>query len=98
MTSHHASGELDALHTQLSTFLEPYLSKSCLHSKPFIILAWSQSLDAKISPSSTERYPLSCWETWYMTHMIRRRCDAIVIGAQTAVTDNPTLMGEKLSR
>ena len=31
-----------------------------------------------------------------MTHLIRRQCDAILIGAQTAVADNPSLNGMNL--
>lgn len=86
--------DIDELHSTLSAFLAPYLSKPYLGGKPHTVMTWAQSLDAKISPSSTMRYPLSCWETWYMTHLIRRQLDAILIGAQTAVTDNPSLAGE----
>lgn len=31
-----------------------------------------------------------------MTHLIRRQSDAILIGAQTAVADNPSLNGVNL--
>ena len=37
---------------------------------------------------------LSSLETKYMTHLIRREVDAILIGAGTAVTDNPSLNGK----
>lgn len=36
---------------------------------------------------------LSSSETKYMTHLIRRQTDAILIGAETAVNDNPSLNG-----
>jgi RibD C-terminal domain len=87
-------GNMDDLHNKLSTFLKPYLSKASLNGKPHTVLTWAQSLDAKIAPSSMMRYPLSCWETWYMAHLIRRKSDTILIGAQTAVTDDPSLIGE----
>jgi 2,5-diamino-6-(ribosylamino)-4(3H)-pyrimidinone 5'-phosphate reductase len=83
---------MNDLEKKVTTFLTPYLS--LLNSKQHTILTWAQSLDAKIAPSSTIRYPLSSWETWYMTHLIRRQSDAILIGAQTAVTDDPSLIGE----
>ena len=38
---------------------------------------------------------LSSLETRYMTHFIRRQMDAILIGAETAVMDNPSLNGKK---
>ena len=74
--------------------LMPYLSKTRADSNPHIVLIWAQSLDGKISPSSMRRYPLSGWKAWYFTHKMRLEADVIVIGAQTAVTDDPSLIGE----
>src|SRR5271170_5724654 len=89
---------IDDLHNRLSTFIMPYLRRSAADGRPHTILTWAQSLDAKIAPSSTIRYPLSSWETWYLAHLIRRRSDSILIGAQTAVTDDPSLIGIKIKR
>ena len=77
-----------------SQLIAPYLLKTRADQKPHTVLIWAQSLDGKISPSSRMRYPLSGKAAWYITHRIRLEADVIVIGAQTAVTDNPSLMGE----
>ena len=81
------------LHALLSAFLQPYLTTPSKEGRPLTILTWAQSLDAKIAPGSRTPMALSSLETKYMTHLIRRHVDAILIGAETAVTDNPSLNG-----
>jgi len=92
--AHAIQGDANDLEQHLSTFITPYLTRTSIGCNPQTVLTWAQSLDAKIAPSSTSRYPLSCWEAWCLAHMIRRKSDAILIGAQTAVTDNPSLIGD----
>jgi len=87
---------MDDLHNTIAAFLAPYLSRPRLEGKPLTILTWAQSLDAKIAPVTRTPIALSSLETKYMTHVIRRQSDAILIGAETAVTDNPSLNGMKL--
>ena len=84
---------MDDLHERLSAFLQPYLSSPSRDGRPLTILTWAQSLDAKIAPGTRAPIALSSLETKYMTHLIRRRTDAILIGAETAVNDNPSLNG-----
>jgi riboflavin biosynthesis pyrimidine reductase len=84
---------MEVLEHQLREFLDPYLSTSSIDGRPLTILTWAQSLDAKIAPASRTPIALSSLETKFMTHLIRRRTDAILIGAETAVTDNPSLNG-----
>lgn len=84
---------MNELHDKLSTFLDPYLSSTPRSGKPLTVLSWAQSLDAKIAPQTRTPMALSSLETKYMTHLIRRRTDAILIGAETAVSDNPSLNG-----
>jgi riboflavin biosynthesis pyrimidine reductase len=80
------------MHDHLSTILQPYLTTRP-EGRPLTILTWAQSLDAKISPASRMPIALSSLEAKYMTHLIRRQTDAILIGAGTAVNDNPSLNG-----
>ena len=86
---------MNALHERISTFLEPYLTTRAKEGRPLTIVTWAQSLDAKIAPASRAPIALSSLEAKYMTHLIRRQSDAILIGAETAVTDNPSLNGMK---
>ena len=86
---------MDILEQQLREFLDPYLSIPSRNARPLTILTWAQSLDAKIAPATRTPIALSSLQTKFMTHLIRRRTDAILIGAETAVTDNPSLNGMK---
>jgi hypothetical protein len=88
---------MDILQEQLSTFLQPYLSTKPVDGYPLTIATWAQSLDAKIAPVTRTPIALSSLETKFMTHLIRRGTDAILIGAETAVTDNPSLNGINLN-
>ncbi|KAK4626670.1 2,5-diamino-6-ribosylamino-4(3H)-pyrimidinone 5'-phosphate reductase [Fulvia fulva] len=58
---------------------------------PFVTLAYASSLDSMIALAPGARTTLSGPETKCMTHFLRLRHDAILIGAGTAVTDDPGL-------
>ena len=92
----HIRALMKAFHDRLSAFLEPYLTTPPKDGRPLTIVTWAQSLDAKIAPASRTPIALSSLETKYMTHLIRRQTDAILVGAETAVTDNPSLNGMNL--
>ena len=85
------------------TFLEKYLPQpqSQAHNNttppppsrttPHITLTWASSLDSRISLAPGLRTPISGPETKAMTHYLRSRHDAILIGVRTAIADDPTL-------
>ena len=87
---------MENLHSTVVNFLKPYLLDASVSGEnmPFTMVTWAQSLDAKLAPSSNMRYPLSDWQTWYMAYYLRRISDAVLIGAQTAVIDDPSLSGD----
>lgn len=59
--------------------------------RPFTTLTYAQSLDSQIALSPGQRTRLSGPESKAMTHFLRARHDAILIGAGTAVADDPGL-------
>ena len=77
--------------------IAPYLpSNSNLGSThdpttPFLTLTFAQSLDGSISLSPGTQTHLSGPETKAMTHFLRAQHQAILIGAGTAIADNPSL-------
>ncbi|EME83516.1 uncharacterized protein MYCFIDRAFT_39238 [Pseudocercospora fijiensis CIRAD86] len=58
---------------------------------PFVTLTYASSLDSMIALAPGARTTLSGPETKSMTHYLRLRHDAILIGAGTAATDDPGL-------
>jgi 2,5-diamino-6-(ribosylamino)-4(3H)-pyrimidinone 5'-phosphate reductase len=83
------------------TFLDPYLppcnptdqssGTPKQHDLPFVTLTYACSLDGMIALATGVRTSLSGPETKSMTHYLRLKHDAILVGAGTAVADAPSL-------
>lgn len=71
-------------------FLQPYLPKNT-GKFPFVTLTWAQSLDSRISAAPGERTRLSGLYSKKMTHFLRSKHDAILVGCKTVLADNPRL-------
>ncbi|PNS20838.1 hypothetical protein CAC42_2769 [Sphaceloma murrayae] len=59
--------------------------------KPFVTLTFATSLDAALAISPGVQTALSGPQSKAMTHFLRSRHDAILVGVGTAVADNPSL-------
>ncbi|WVR08591.1 hypothetical protein IAU60_005646 [Kwoniella sp. DSM 27419] len=60
-------------------------------SRPHITVTWAQSLDSKIAGPGGQRVMLSGKESMLMTHWLRTMHDAILIGVNTLILDDPRL-------
>ncbi|AJI54066.1 bifunctional diaminohydroxyphosphoribosylaminopyrimidine deaminase/5-amino-6-(5-phosphoribosylamino)uracil reductase RibD [Francisella philomiragia] len=59
--------------------------------KPFVYAKWAMSLDGKIAVNGNDSKKISSKEAFVDTHQLRNICDAILIGKQTLIDDNPGL-------
>jgi 3,4-dihydroxy 2-butanone 4-phosphate synthase/GTP cyclohydrolase II len=59
--------------------------------RPFVTLAYAQSLDGSITTARGQRYRLSGPPALRLTHAFRARHDAILVGVGTVLTDDPEL-------
>ncbi|WP_150465558.1 bifunctional diaminohydroxyphosphoribosylaminopyrimidine deaminase/5-amino-6-(5-phosphoribosylamino)uracil reductase RibD [Francisella sp. SYW-2] len=59
--------------------------------KPFVYAKWAMSLDGKIAVNGNDSKKISSNEAFVDTHQLRNICDAILIGKQTLIDDNPGL-------
>jgi len=63
--------------------------------RPFIILKWAQTSDHFISPNQTQEEPAPFWITnvysRQLVHKWRTEEQAILVGTQTVISDNPKL-------
>ncbi|KAH3666530.1 hypothetical protein OGAPHI_003527 [Ogataea philodendri] len=90
---------LSPLAPTLIPFLDRYLppttkvnSETGLNTKlPFVTLTYAQSLDSRISKAPGVQTVISHLETKTMTHYIRSKHDAILIGIGTFLADDPGL-------
>ena len=61
------------------------------HDRPYVTVSYAQSVDGSIAARNREQLLLSSHESMILTHRIRATCDAIVIGINTLLIDNPQL-------
>ncbi len=75
-------------------FLHSYLpdhAAIAARQRPHVTMTWASSLDGRIALSPGHRTALSGPETKAMTHYLRSRHDAILVGVRTAIADDPSL-------
>ena len=75
-------------------FLEPYIfspTRGLTRHTPHVTLTYASSLDSRIALAPGFRTILSGPESKAMTHYLRYRHDAVLIGVGTAMADNPAL-------
>lgn len=88
---------ISALEDDEISFINPFLPTTKPSQEldgealPFVTLTYACSLDGMISLSPGVRTTLSGERTKSMTHYLRKHHDAILVGAGTAVADNPSL-------
>ena len=59
--------------------------------KPYIILNCASSADGKIALPNRKKIKLSNLEDFERVHNLRTKCDAIIVGINTVIEDNPNL-------
>jgi diaminohydroxyphosphoribosylaminopyrimidine deaminase/5-amino-6-(5-phosphoribosylamino)uracil reductase len=73
----------------------PYL-KLLATGKPYVIAKWAMTLDGQIATRSGDSKWISNEASRQMTHALRGRVDAIVVGIGTALADDPLLTARPL--
>jgi diaminohydroxyphosphoribosylaminopyrimidine deaminase/5-amino-6-(5-phosphoribosylamino)uracil reductase len=94
-------GLLEAESRQL---LAPFITRQTLH-RPYVIAKWAQSLDGRVAfkrgrDSFSARRPqwISSEVSREFVHKLRGRMDAILIGINTALVDDPLLTARPKNR
>lgn len=59
--------------------------------RPFVIAKWAMSLDGKTVTNPNDSRQISGEQAYQYTHQLRHQVDAILVGAKTALHDNPQL-------
>lgn len=59
--------------------------------RPFVTLTYAQSIDSSIAARDGSPIRLSCDESMKMTHELRASHDAILVGVNTVINDDPNL-------
>ncbi|WP_031515252.1 bifunctional diaminohydroxyphosphoribosylaminopyrimidine deaminase/5-amino-6-(5-phosphoribosylamino)uracil reductase RibD [Desulfofalx alkaliphila] len=81
------SGVLEEEAARLNEIFLKYIS----HNKPLVALKAAVSLDGKIATSTGESQWITGSESRNYAHVLRHRYDAILVGVNTVLIDNPSL-------
>lgn len=66
--------------------------------RPYIVLKQATTLDGRLTTSRQERMQVTGQTVWEQVHRERSNYQSILIGSQTALTDNPTLLPLKVGK
>jgi diaminohydroxyphosphoribosylaminopyrimidine deaminase/5-amino-6-(5-phosphoribosylamino)uracil reductase len=58
---------------------------------PYVTLKWAQTANGKVAGPGGKRLQISCAKSMQIVHELRARCDAIMVGINTVIADNPML-------
>ena len=71
--------------TELLGFVKPRASR------PYVVVKYAQSVDGRIATASGDSKWISGQSERAISHALRARCDAIIVGSGTVVIDDPRL-------
>lgn len=74
----------------------PFVTRQT-EKRPYIILKWAQSLDGKIATRTGDSKWITSLASRRESHRLRARVDAIVLGVQTVIADDPDLTARHAS-
>ena len=72
-------------------WLNRRFTTSVKYQRPYIILKWAQTVDSYIAPEDDTQRWVTGAEAKQLVHRWRSEEDAILVGAKTALVDNPAL-------
>jgi GTP cyclohydrolase II len=77
-------------------FLQPLFKRLAARDSdssglPFVTLSYAQSVDGSITAHPSRPFTLSSEKSFDMTHLLRSRHDALLVGINTVLVDDPRL-------
>lgn len=60
--------------------------------RPFVVVSWAQSADGQIATRTGDSKYLSSPESLQVQQVLRRDCDAVLVGIGTVLADDPRLL------
>jgi diaminohydroxyphosphoribosylaminopyrimidine deaminase / 5-amino-6-(5-phosphoribosylamino)uracil reductase len=78
------------LENECKQLIAPFIASTVLH-RPYVTLKWAQSADGKIAGPAGARMQISNPRSMHAVHRLRARCDAVLVGMSTVLSDDPLL-------
>jgi len=80
----------NVLEDQAKQLLAPFIART-VYQRPYVTLKWAQTADGKVAGAGGQRIQISNPKATQLIHEQRARCDAILVGSNTVLADDPML-------
>jgi len=82
---------------QCRQLIAPFTAR-IVHRRPYVTLKWARSADGKVAGAAGRRVQISNEASRRLVHELRARCDAILVGVNTVLADDPLLTARGVAR
>jgi diaminohydroxyphosphoribosylaminopyrimidine deaminase/5-amino-6-(5-phosphoribosylamino)uracil reductase len=89
--------ESSALENVCRQLIAPFIARTS-HSRPYITMKWAESADGKVAGPGGRRVRISNIASSEQVQWLRSRSDAIVVGINTVINDDPILLPRRVPR
>lgn len=80
----------DRLASEFRQLIAPFIALTS-HRRPYVTLKWAETADGKVAGANGKRLAITGPQANRAVHQLRTRCDAIVVGVNTVLVDDPSL-------
>lgn len=85
------------IEAECKQLIAPFI-KRVLDAQPYVTMKWAESRDGKVAGAMGKRVRITNETSDRVVHQLRARCDAIAIGTNTALADDPLLTARGVER
>ena len=78
------------LEAECKQLIAPFIART-VFGRPYVTLKWARTADGKIAGPGGRRMQISNEQSMQVVHRLRARCDAILVGVNTVLADDPQL-------
>jgi diaminohydroxyphosphoribosylaminopyrimidine deaminase/5-amino-6-(5-phosphoribosylamino)uracil reductase len=83
--------DCNVLEDAAKQLLAPFIAR-VVYDRPYVTLKWAESADGKVAGANGERIQISNATSLRVVHELRGRSDAILVGINTVLNDDPLLI------
>jgi diaminohydroxyphosphoribosylaminopyrimidine deaminase/5-amino-6-(5-phosphoribosylamino)uracil reductase len=89
--------ERSTIEAECKQLIAPFIART-KYSKPYITMKWAESADGKVAGPGGRRARISNMASSEQVQWLRSRSDAIVVGINTVMNDDPILLPRRVPR
>jgi diaminohydroxyphosphoribosylaminopyrimidine deaminase/5-amino-6-(5-phosphoribosylamino)uracil reductase len=82
--------ESNVLEDECKQLLAPFIART-VYDRPYVTLKWAETADGKIAGARGQRVQISNPASTRIVHELRARSDALLVGVNTVIVDDPML-------